>query len=876
MRNKREFIKDLKIWIVGFGLILGFCGSAGAQMQMERIDRGAIAVRKNQGYMVSWRLLGTESYQTGFNVYRGKTKLNAEPIISLTSYFDSLADLNSLYYVKAIVNEKEIPNTTAARNINQIQGENAGYFDIPIKRPSKGVNGGNYNANDASTADLNGDGEYDIILKWDPDNAKDNSQSGITDDVYLDGYTLDGKLLWRINLGPNIRAGAHYTQFLVFDFDGNGKAEMMVKTAPGTKDASGNYISKGPAANTDHSKLYRNKSGFIISGPEYLTVFDGETGLELATDEYWSVRGITDSWGKSGDHTNRLDRFNATVAYIDGSRPSAVFQRGYYGKMTMAAWNWRDGKLTRQWTFDSTTSGNNAYSGQGNHSIHVIDVNNDGLQDIITGASVISGNGKGIHTTGMGHGDACHVTFMKKGDPRPMIYVVHESGNWGSSLRYADTGEIIFNNRADGDIGRGCAADLDPSRPGFKFWASGLGLFDVTGSTVGSNPSSTNFVIWWDGQLSRDLMNSNRIDQWSVAGNYGTRLLTADNTTSNNGTKSTPTLQADLFGDWREEVILRLTTNNALRVFTSTMPTSYKLYTFMHDPVYRVAVSWQNSSYNQPPHPGFYVASDMDFPPPVPNIQLISGLYRGSGKVIKNLIVSDFENSSKWSIADSLNQKTSLYGNETIYSTDIPGSYIGTEWIKTSTNSKTWIDGDTIATFEVAEAALISVFHSEEISSLPEWLKDYEKKDVKITVSSPTSKTQTMVLYEKKFSAGSKVVLGVNSTDGNPDNQMYFVVARNMIDIVNKVSEIKQPTFKVFQDHSGTKTNIQYNLDRSQRTSIGMYDLSGKLMHWIPAGLRDQGMHFASIDTSGFPAGVYLVRLLATDFALQQKIVLMK
>ncbi|MFA9388541.1 MAG: T9SS type A sorting domain-containing protein [Prolixibacteraceae bacterium] len=864
--------KLISIWL---GLMLGLGLSVNAQMQMERLDRGAIAVRTNQGYYITWRLLGNESYSTSFNIYKGSTKLNAEPITATTTYLDETAALNSQYYVKAIVNNIEIPNTTYAKILNNTQGDNAGYFDIPINLPPKGPNGGNYNANDASTGDLNGDGEYDIVLKWDPDNSKDNSQSGITDNVLLDGYTMNGKQLWRIDLGPNIRAGAHYTQFLVFDFDGNGKAEIMCKTAPGTRDASGNYLSKGPAASADHSKIYRNKSGYVLSGPEYLTVFDGETGLELATADYWPLRGNVSDWGDS--YGNRLDRYNATVAYVDGKQPSAVFQRGYYTRLTMAAWNWRNGELKREWTFDSNTSGNGAYFSQGNHSIHVIDANGDGLQDLVTGSSVISGTGLGMHTSGMGHGDACHVTYMKKDDPRPMIYMCHEEDKYGVSLRYADNGEIVFQVDKSGDIGRGCAGELDPAKPGFKFWASGLGLYDTNGSTVGNNPSSINFVIWWDGNLSRDLMNSNRIDQWHVANNSSTRLLTADNATSNNGTKATPALQADLLGDWREEVILRLNTNRALRVFTSIMPTNYKLYTFMHDPVYRADISGQNSSYNQPPHPGFYVASDMDFPPPAPNIKLIAGLYRGSGNTIQNLIVSDIENSSNWSIADSMGQKISIYGNETLYSSDLPNEFIGTEWIKTSTDSKTWMSNDTLATFEVTEAAMVSIFHSEEVSSLPEWLKAFDKKEVKIIVSSPVSKAQTMVLYEKKYAAGNKVVLGPNSNDGASDAQMYFVVARKMKDLVNTVNTtILHPEFKAYPTESGSITKIQYYLERSQKTSIGIYDLSGKLMAPIDSGQKQEGMNYASIDTSIFPGGIYIIKLVATDFALQQKIILMK
>lgn len=862
----------ISIWML---LLLGLGISVDAQMQMERLDRGAVAIRKDQGYYITWRLLGNEPYSTGFNLYRGTARLNSEPITTTTNYFDESAPLNSQYFVKAIINNSEVPNNNYAKIINETQGQNAGYFDIKINRPPTGANGGNYIANDGSTGDLNGDGEYDIVLKWDPDNSKDNSQSGITDDVYLDGYTLDGKQLWRINLGPNIRAGAHYTQFLVYDFDGNGKAEIMCKTAPGTKDGTGHYLSKGPAATANHTAIYRNSKGYILTGPEYITVFDGETGEELATADYWPSRGTVSGWGDS--YGNRVDRFNATMAFTDGRRPSAIFQRGYYTRLTMAAWNWRNGELTRVWTFDSNTTGNTAYKGQGNHSIGVIDANGDGYQDLVTGSSVISGLGKGMETSGMGHGDASHTTYMKKDDPRPMIFMCHEEDKYGVSLRYADTGEIVFKVDNSGDIGRGCAAELDPSRPGFKFWAaSGMGLYDITGTKVGSNPNSINFVIWWDGRLSRDLMNSNRIDQWSVVNNSATNLLTGINTNSNNGTKSTPTLQADLFGDWREEVILRLSSNNALRVFTSTMPTEYKLYTFMHDPVYRADVSAQNSSYNQPPHPGFYVASDMDFPPPTPNIQLISGIYRGSGKIIKDLTVNDLQNSTKWEIGDSLGEKISVYGNETLYANDLPSYFIGKEFIKTSTASKTWAERDTVATFEVTEDAVISVFHNEDVTETPQWLSSFEKKDVKITVASPTSKAQTMALYEKTVNAGKKVVLGVNTNTGDAANQMYFVVVKSASDKTEVTLNKTEQNFRVFPTPFSSIANIHYNLSQTQMATIGLYDFSGKLVQLIDKGIKKNGPNKAVVDASHLPRGIYLVQLVGTYVTMQQKVVLIK
>lgn len=589
--------------------------------QVENLDRGLIAITQEKGFMLSWRLLGNEAYDTGFNVYRDGVQLNTEVITGATMYADTVGGASPQYTVNAVVGGDEQSASKPARLISNLEGENAGYFDIPLNRPQQGPEGGFYSPNDASVGDLNGDGQYEVVVKWNPSNAKDNSQSGITDNVYLDAYTLDGAMLWRIDLGRNIRAGAHYTQFMVYDFDGNGKAELMVKTAPGTKDGNGAYLSKGPAATANHAADYRNDGGYILSGPEYLTVFDGETGAELATTEYVPPRGNVNDWGDG--YGNRVDRFLAGVAYVDGEKPSAIFARGYYTRMVVAAFDWRDGELTERWVFDTDDPEyNSSWEGQGNHQLSVADADNDGKHEIVYGAVVIDDDGTGLHTTGLGHSDALHVAHMIKDNPIPQIFTPHEWDVPGVSLRNADDGSFLFQYDRSGDVGRGVAAEIDTEVPGFKFWAaSGMGLYDIEGDVIGNIPNSINHVVWWDGELSRELLNSNRVTKWSVANNSGATLLNGNGTSSNNGTKSNPALQADIFGDWREEVLLRTNDNEHLRVFTTTMTTEYRLYTFMHDPVYRTAIAWQNTAYNQPPHPGFYVASDMDFPLATPNVE---------------------------------------------------------------------------------------------------------------------------------------------------------------------------------------------------------------------------------------------------------------
>lgn len=842
-----------------------------AQKQMENLTRGAIAIREGNGYFVSWRLLGNEPWNTEFNIYRDGVKITENPI-QLTSYLDEDASLDSKYVIKAVIDGEEKDDILSARVVNNREGT-AGWFDIPLQRPSEGIHGGTYSPNDASVGDLTGNGEYDIVLKWDPSNSKDNSHSGTTDNVILDGYTMDGDHLWRIDLGPNIRAGAHYTQFLVYDFDGDGKAEIMVKTAPGTKDGTGNYISKGPARITDHTIEYRNGSGYILSGPEYLTVFDGETGAELETVDYWPQRGNVGSWGDG--YGNRVDRFNATVAYVDGEKPSGVFQRGYYTRLTMAAWDWRDGKLTRKWAFDSNAYGNGLYAGQGNHSIHVIDADGDGKHDIVTGSAVISGDGTGMHTSRMGHGDATHVTYMKKNESRPMIYMPHESGGHGVSLRYADDGEIIFNHRLEGaDVGRGAAAELDMERPGFHFWASnGLGLYNMVGNKVGNIPNSVNFLIWWDGDLTRELLNNNRIDKWSIKTNSGRNLLTGNGTTSNNGSKSTPTLSADLFGDWREEVILRRNDNNAVRVYISAIPTEHKLYTLMHDPVYRVAISWQNSSYNQPPHPGFYLASDMDFPQDIPNVELIDRVSRGKGYAVKELELLDLGNATGWSIVKKSANNISVFSDMYFYIPEEFDFLLGKELIKTSTESRR-ILSNTLAEFKTNFKTDVYIVHQKSIRDTPEWLSDWTLMDESVYIENVNGAKIPMNLFKKEVEEGETVKLGQNTNNGSASNIMYFVIvdSETPSSIEDKVVEEVVIYPNPFRD----KTHIDYFVSKHENVNITIYDMNGRMIKVIENSYKTPGKYSVILNSDELVNGVYLIRITAGDSIINQKVIFQK
>lgn len=580
--------------------------------QVEYLTRGVVGIKTTNGVYLSWRLLGTEPLTQTFDIYRNGKLIKSG--IDATNYTDTEGFSYQTYQV--------VPSGNPADDCAPVSVWNKDYYDIPVNKPAGGVTKSGeaytYSINDTSVADLDGDGEYEYIIKWDPSNAQDNSNHGYTGNVLIDAYKMDGTQLWRVDLGINIRAGAHYTQFIVYDFDGDGKAEMALRTAPGSKDSTGGYVSRkgnnitwDGFKDTDDLRQGGSKNGHIIKGPDWLTMFNGETGEAMETIDYYPQRGSVKSWGDS--YGGRSERYLAGVAYLNGKTPSLIMCRGYYEKAAMAAFDWDGQHFNMLWKRTDTSDTKTLYA-QGNHQLSIADADNDGKDEIIFGSTVVDDNGNILNSTGHGHGDALHVSDFDN-DGNQEVFQVHEdakvcNNGYAAEYRKAGTGEILAGVALAGskaDNGRGVMGNIDDTvNDTSEFWSAANGnLYNSAGEIIGTAPSETNFLVYWDGDLARELLDKDRIVKYNVS--ESKRLKTFSGVHTNNDSKVTPALSADILGDWREEILYGTSDDTTLRIHMSTDSTDYKLTTLMHDTQYRAAVAWQNVGYNQPPHTSYYI-----------------------------------------------------------------------------------------------------------------------------------------------------------------------------------------------------------------------------------------------------------------------------
>ena len=677
-------IKKIAFPLVSMALMMMPAAKVQAQVatpssQMEKLDRGVVALpAKDKGIFLSWRLLGTDSKTTCFDVERNG-KIIAHHL-KLTNYTDEQGTANDEYRIITYQKEPKADGKAEREVSKVVRPWGDLYKSIPLNRPQGAFLGGGlytYTPNDCSVGDVDGDGEYELIVKWDPTNSHDNSHDGYTGDVIFDCYKLDGTQLWRINLGKNIRAGAHYTQFLVYDFDGDGKAEMICKTSAGSVDGKGKYVSEAATdaeiRSLDNDADYRNERGRILTGPELLTVFNGETGKAVHTVWYNPNRAFgvgeqveegerlengfpaySSKWGDKNNYGNRGERYLAGVAYLDGAdkHPSAVMCRGYYTRSYLWAVDFDGKQLKTKWLHASVSPEQPSAYAQGAHSLAVGDVDGDGCDEITYGSAAINNDGTLLYSTGLGHGDAQHLGDLDPDRPGLEYFMVHEEYPYGSDLRDAKTGEILFRTYDKDDTGRGLAADIDANHRGYELWSSDKPVVrDIKGNPIyeskngwekmGKRPKmeadwnsnekasfksvsrmpAMNFRIYWDGDLQDELLANGRaphfppyLQKWNgkeavaLPLSNGKQLFEMGHSVSCNWSKATPNLQADLFGDWREEVIYWDESDAShLNIFTTNIPTDYRVPTLMHDHIYRMGVAWQNVGYNQPPHLGYYL-----------------------------------------------------------------------------------------------------------------------------------------------------------------------------------------------------------------------------------------------------------------------------
>ena len=600
------------------------------QISRERLNRGVVAIRNGQQVIVSWRTLTSDTKGQPFDIYRDGEKLNSEPLTTGGSFFidDKQLTTAATYEVRG--------GSTNGRYTLAADAPD-GYLTIPLQKPADGETPDGrryrYSANDASVGDVDGDGQYEIILKWDPSNAHDNAHDGYTGPTLFDCYKLSNemvngklsncKLLWRIDLGINIRSGAHYTPFIVYDLDGDGKAEMMVRTSDGTRDGKGKVIGDPEA---DYRHKGPDKIGRILTGKEYITVFNGLTGEAMDTKPYIPERGDPRGWGD--EKANRSDRMLAAVGYLDGKKASAIFCRGYYTRSVLTAWDWDGKELKARWVFDTNNPEWASYAGQGNHNLRVADVDGDGCDEITYGSMAVDHDGRGLYNTGMGHGDAIHLMAFDPKSRELQVWDCHENRRDGSDFRNARTGEVIFKVPSTSDVGRAMAADIDPNNPGVEMWsADSHGIRNLKGEVINTakdpnDPQHNNYLmlggrwlpmnfgIWWDGDLLREMLDRGRVSKYNWQNNTIEDIVLFPDIVFNNGTKSNPCLSADILGDWREEVIARTPDSSELRIFVSPIPTDYRINCLMEDIPYRLSVATQNVGYNQPSEPGFYLGPD--------------------------------------------------------------------------------------------------------------------------------------------------------------------------------------------------------------------------------------------------------------------------
>ncbi len=571
--------------------------------RMEYLTRGLVATKRMNDVYLSWRWLGTEDIRTSYNIYRDGVKINDEPISESTNYVDEEGNLASKYTVKSVVDGIEVDES------KEVSVNLTNSITIPLIQ----YDYENYSSGDGMVGDLDGDGEYEIIVHRYPVNVFTSTNYPL-----VEAYKLDGTHMWTMNIGPN-DLEPKQNPILVYDLDDDGKSEVVMRIGDDFIDGRGECVGDMDGDGMTNYRDYVYSEQYLEKGPEYLAVFDGESGALLDKVPFDGVlaRDPLINWGNGSSITHRPWKFMFTPLRIDEGTSAFVICRGIYARTGIKCYKFIDKKLTIMWDFDSNDYF--GYTGQGNHNMTSGDVDYDGFDELIYGGMAVDHDGSPLYTTQLGHGDAMHMGDFDIDRPGLEVMKINEYTTAYSNCAMYDarTGEVLWGEYAARDTTRVLCDDFDPRYRGAESHTNGK-AFDASGNVIGSQ-GGNNFAIYWDSDLLREINDDITISKYMAYDSRTIPLFVADNCHSNNGTKANCTVQADLFGDWREEFVLPTIDGKSLQVFTTTCPTTYKLYTLMHDPIYRAAVAWQNNAYNQPPHLGFYWGYDVESIP-IPQI----------------------------------------------------------------------------------------------------------------------------------------------------------------------------------------------------------------------------------------------------------------